>query len=200
MRLTELETAAASYSHLRGLLFVPAGVLFILSALANWDVGPLRPDWAFPIAVAVVGVVYLVLARYYADHYGRMSPSAAQQARGAVALALAVVVTLGGSLLLRSRAGWSLDLPVNAIAVSFAVVMLASYAIGVGLAAHHVAIFGALLVIGAVPLWDGEDPSNVGLLLAGVAVILSGLFDHRRFVRMFGAPHALERQDDGAGA
>ena len=34
---------------------------------------------------------------------------------------------LGGSSLLRSHAGWSLDLPVNAIAVTFAVLMLITY-------------------------------------------------------------------------
>jgi hypothetical protein len=43
-----------------------------------------------------------------------------------------------------------------------------------------------LLVVGALPVWTGEDPSNIGLLLAGVAVILSGLFDHRLFLRTFG--------------
>jgi hypothetical protein len=35
-----LETAAASYSYLRGLFFIPAGVLFMLTALENRGVGP----------------------------------------------------------------------------------------------------------------------------------------------------------------
>ena len=35
---------------------------------------------------------------------------------------------LGGATLLRSHASWSLDLPVNAIAVCFALVMLVTYA------------------------------------------------------------------------
>jgi hypothetical protein len=83
---------------------------------------------------------------------------------------------VGGSLLMRSRADWSLDLPVNAIAVSFALIVLIYYAIGVGLKVHHVIIWGALLVTGALPVWNGADPSNIGLVLAGVAVAISGVF------------------------
>ena len=86
---------------------------------------------------------------------------------------------LGGSSLLRSHAGWSLDLPVNAIAVTFAVLMLITYEVGVGLKPHHVIIWGTLLVVGALPVWNGSDPSNIGLVLAGVAVAASGVFDHR---------------------
>jgi hypothetical protein len=179
----QLETAAANYSYLRGLLFLPGGALFILAALGNWG---LLPDWAFIAGVLAIGAVSLVLVRYYGEHYGRIEPTTRQQLKGMAALGFGVAVMIGGSLALRSRASWSLDLPVNAIAVSFAVVTLASYAIGIGLKAHHIAIWGTLLVVGAVPLWTGADPSNVGLVLAGVATILSGLFDHRLFVRMFG--------------
>ena len=89
---------------------------------------------------------------------------------------------------------------VAAIAVCFALVMLASYAIGVGLSAHHVVIWGTLLVVGALPVWDGADPGNVGLALAGVAVIVSGLFDHRLFVRTFGSPSALHYENGDAAA
>ncbi len=100
---------------------------------------------------------------------------------------------------MRSRVSWSLDLPVNPIAVSFALVMLVSYAIGVGLKAHHGLIWGALLVTGALPVWNGADPSNIGLVLAGVALMVSGLFDHRLFVRTFGAASGpLEASDVGA--
>jgi hypothetical protein len=113
---------------------------------------------------------------------------------------IGAAVFVGGALLLRSRAGWSLDLPVNAIAVSFALFMLITYAIGVGLKAHHVIIWGALLVAGAMPVWNGADPSNIGLVLAGVAVMVSGVFDHRLFVHTFGSPKVLDREDSDVGA
>jgi hypothetical protein len=183
-----LETAAANYSYLRGLLYIPGGLLCIVAALGNEQVGPFRHNWFFVGAVVVLGVAAVLIARYYNEHYGRLSPSTRQHVRGAVAVALAVAVMIGGSLLLRSRADWSLDLPVNAIAVSFAAVMLITYAAGVGLRAHHVIVWGALLVAGALPVWNGDDPSNAGLAMAGVAVIVCGVFDHRLFVRTFGPP------------
>jgi hypothetical protein len=174
------------------LLFIPAGVLCVLAALGNLEVGPLRHSWVFLGAVLVIGVAYLPIARHYNQNYGRLSPSTRQQLRGALAVVIALAVTVGGSLLMRSRADWSLDLPVNAIAVSLALVMLASYAIGVGLKAHHLIIWGALLLAGALPVWTGADPSNIGLLLAGVALMANGAFDHRLFVHTFGSPKILD--------
>jgi hypothetical protein len=200
MERRHLETAAANYSYLRGLLFIPGGALCIVAALGNWGVGPLRHSWVFFAAVLVIGVASLLIARFYDENYGRLSPSTSQQVRGALAVTIGVAVMIGGSLLLRSRADWSLDLPVNAIAAAFAVVMLVSYAIGVGLKAHHVIIWGALLVAGALPVWNGADPSNIGLVLAGVAVMVSGVFDHRLFVRTFGGPKLPTLENGNAGA
>ncbi len=200
MQRGNLETAAANYSYLRGLFGIPLGGLIILAALVNWGVCPL---WAFLVAVMAAGAACLPIARYYNENYGRLSPSTRQQARGAVAAVIGVAVMGGGSVLLRGRADWSLDLPVNAIAVSFALFMLISYAIYVGLRAHHVIIWGALLVAGALPVWNGSDPSNisnVGLVLAGVAVMVSGVFDHRMFVHTFGSPRVLDREDSDVGA
>jgi hypothetical protein len=200
MQRRDLETAAASYSYLRGLLFIPLGGLFILAALGNWEVGPLRHTWAFLVVAAALGLVYLLINRYYVENYGRLTPSTRQQVRAGAAVAVAVAVVLGGSLLLRSRADWSLDLPVNAVAVTFALVMLISYGVGVGLKAHHLIIWGALLVTGALPVWDGADPSNIGLVLAGAAVMISGVFDHRVFVDTFGPPKALQCEDGDVAA
>jgi hypothetical protein len=64
--------------------------------------------------------------------------------------------------------------------------MLAYYALVSGLRAHHVVIWGSLVVIGLLPVWDGADPSNVGLVLTGAAVIVNGVFDHLVIVRTFG--------------
>jgi hypothetical protein len=36
--------------------------------------------------------------------------------------------------------------------------------------------------------------------MAGVAVMVSGVFDHRLFVRTFGAPKALTIENGNAGA
>lgn len=190
MASTDLTRAAANYSYLRGLIAVPAGAIFIASALANAEIGPFAQAWVFPVVAIAAGLACWRISRWYDAHYGRLSPSTAQLVRGGVAAAIAVTVLFGSSLLLRSAASWSLDLPVNAIAVGVGLAMLILYGIGVGLRLHHVLVWGGLVVVGAVPLWDGPDPSNVGLVLAGVATILCGLLDHRLFVQTFGAPGA----------
>lgn len=104
----------------------------------------------------------------------------------------------GRSFLLRSRMSWSLDLPVNATAVTMSLVLLLSYAAGRALKTHHLIIWGTVLVVGATPLWDGEDPSNIGLTMVGVALMVNGVFDHLLFVRTFGAPKSLQVKGDNA--
>ena len=196
MQRRELETAAANYSYLRGLLYIPVGGLFVLGALGNWEVGPLRHAWVFLLVALAIGALGLAISRYYTENYGRLTPSTGQQVRAGLGLVLAVALMLGGASLLRSHASWSLDLPVNAVAICFALLMLMSYAVGVGLRAHHVIIWGTVLVAGALPVWDGPDPSNIGLLICGAGVILTGVFDHRLFVQTFGPARAID-YDDG---
>lgn len=200
MQRRDLETAAAKYSYLRGLLYLPLGGLLVLAALGNWEVGPLRHAWVFLVVALAIGAIALAIGRYYNENYGRLTPSTRQQIRAGIGVVLAVALMLGGASLLRSHSSWSLDLPVNAIAVCFALVMLVSYAIGIGLEAHHIVIWGTVLVAGALPVWNGADPSNIGLLLAGAGVIVTGVFDHRLFVRTFGPPRALDYENGDVAA
>jgi hypothetical protein len=188
MERKRLEATTAAYTYLRGVLAIPGGLLFIIAALGNWRVGPFRHDWVFLACVVAIGAAYLLIARAYRERFGRVSPSSEQQLRTVAALALGVAVVFGGSLLLRSRASWSLDLPVNAIAVTISIMMLAAYAIGGVLRPHHVIVCGALFVAGALPVWHGADPANVGLVMCGCAVIVCGLLDHLAFTRAFPAP------------
>jgi hypothetical protein len=200
MQRRQLETAAANYTYLRGLFFIPLGGLFVLAALGNWQVGPLRHSWVFVLVAVVLGLAYLPISRYYNENYGRLTPSTRQQVLVAVGGAIGAAVVFGGSLLLRSRAGWSLDLPVNPIAITFAVVMLITYGVGVGLRAYHVIIWGTVLVAGALPVWNGADPGNIALVLAGAATMVSGVFDHRLFVQTFGPPHAVDYENGDVAA
>ena len=57
MQRRELETAAANYSYLRGLLYIPVGGLLVLSALGNWQVGPFRHPWVFLLVALVIAAV-----------------------------------------------------------------------------------------------------------------------------------------------
>ncbi|HWH93954.1 MAG TPA: hypothetical protein VNT03_08830 [Baekduia sp.] len=199
MNRRSLQSAASAYPYLRGLLAVPGGLLFVLAALGNWEWGPLRHAWAFLAMLAAIGLAVALVNNHYNEHYGRVTPSARQRARAAAATAVGAVVMFGGSLLLRSRAGWSLDLPVNPIPATFGALMLVYYSAVVGLRAHHVVIWGALLVAGALPLWDGADPSNIGLVLCGAAAIVNGVFDHRLLVRVLRASATPDLDGGHAG-
>lgn len=195
MERTHLEAAVAENSHLRGLFAVPLGGLMLLSALGNLEAGPLRHDWVF-IAVALsLLATCRPIARFYDEHYGRATPSRRRQVRGAIAVVLCVPVVIAGSLLLSSRAAWSLDLPVNPTAISFALVMLVAYAMSVGLRAHHKVVVGALLLAGLIPVWERAGASgNAGLALAGVAVAVAGVLDHRLLVQTFGPSRRLDAE------
>jgi hypothetical protein len=193
-----LRSAAAEYPYLRGLVSVPAGFLFIVAALGNAAWGPFEHAWVFVLALVLIAGVSAAIARYYNEHYGRVTPTTRQQLKGLAVGVAGVGVMIGGSLLLRSRASWSLDLPVNPIAVTFAALMLAHSAIVAGLKPHHVLVWGSLFVIGALPVWDGPDPSNTALVLCGVAVIAGGVLDHLQLVRTFG-PARLPTPDGAGG-
>jgi hypothetical protein len=200
MQRRSLESAVASYSYLRGLRLIPLGLLIVLAALTNWEVGPLRHLWVFPVAALLIGAASLPITRYYNEHYGRVRPSTRQQVREAIAVVVSLALMIGVSLLLRSHAPWSLDLPVNSAAAGWGMVMLASTAITLGVRKHRVIIWGSLLVAGLLPVWNGADPTNIGLLLAGVATIATGIFDHRLLTRTFGPPAGLSLEARDAGA
>lgn len=201
MERTKLETATAENSHLRGLFAVPLGALAVLSALGNWEAGPLRHDWVFLAGALLILATCLPIARFYNEHYGRVTPSRRQQIRAAIAVALCVPFVIGGSLLLSSRASWSLDLPVNPTAISFALVMLVTCAMSVGLRAHHRVVFGALLLAGLIPVWErAGEGGNAGLALAGVAAAVAGILDHRLIVQTFGPSRGLDADQVDVGA
>jgi hypothetical protein len=194
-----LQAVAAEYPYLRGLTAVPAGLLFVVSALGNWSWGPFaEPAFFVVVALALIGVAAAV-NRYYDGHYGRVTPSKRQRTRAAAIAVASVAAIVFGTMLLHSRASWSLDLPVNTLPVIFGAIMLVHYGTVVGLGPRHVVIWGTLVAIGLVPVWHGENPLNVGLVLTGAAVAVNGVFDHLRLVRAFGPPVAPASDPGPAG-
>jgi hypothetical protein len=201
MERTTLESAARDYSHLRGLLSVPLGTLMIIGALSNWEWGPFAHSWVFLVALVGLGGVTLAIYRYYDEHFGRITSATRDQVRAAVATIAVAAIVFGGALWLRSEAGWSLDVPVNALAAGLAAGLLTSYALTVGLRRHHLVIWGGLLVAALLPVWGGlslSDTTNIGLLLGGVAAMLSGVLDHYLLVRRFSPAQPLS-VDGGRG-
>jgi len=197
MERKDLESAAAQVTYLRGLLAVPLGLLFIATGLGNLGWGPFAESWVFIVALALIGGAYLGISRYYNDNYGRATPSRPNQwGYGVASFLLFAAGLVGGTIL-----DHTFDVPVSAFAISFALAMLAWFAICVGLRAHHLVIWGALLVVGLVPVWGSlADKISVGWLPIGVATIVAGLFDHRALVESFGPGRDLSLETSSAGA
>ena len=142
-----LEHAAVSYAHLRGLLLIPVGALFSSRARQlgrRADLGARRRRRGHRL-------LWLAIRHHYREHYGSVRTSPRQQVRDTLALVLACAIVVGVSILLH-------DLPVNAIAIGFAVAMGIGYALGPGLRTHHIVILGALLVAGALPSGTAPTP------------------------------------------
>ena len=191
-----LESTAANYPYLQGLWAVPMGLLFSLAGIANLQDGP-SGSWLMAIAGGVLllcGAGSLLIARYYREHYGRVTPTRSRQARyaGAVVAWVAVLFVGANKYLL-----WSPDGPFCVFAAAFALATLAYYAILVGLREHHIVIWGAVLVAGLVPIWGGlgADRDALAMLPLGGALIASGLLDHRLLVRSFASSKSLNLAD-----
>src|SRR3954451_2325375 len=125
MDTTHLQSTAAEHRYLRGLIQVPLGLLFIAAALGNEHWGPLKHDWVFVAVLVLLAGAALAINRFYDEHYGRVTPTADREAKAIALGLLAAPVLCGLALLLRSRADWSLALPVNPIPAVFGLTMLA---------------------------------------------------------------------------
>jgi len=143
------------------------------------------------------GVAWLI-ARHYRERYGEVTPTASRRVRNAAAtVAWATVLFVGASRWLF----WSPDSPRCIYAAAFALATLAYYAVLLGLRAHHVAIWGAVLVVGLVPVWGGLGPDRDALAMfpLGLALIASGLLDQRLLARSFDSAVGPRREASHVG-
>jgi len=179
----ELETAAARATYLRGLTAVPLGLLFVITGVGNLGWGPLGEPVVFLACVTALAAGYAAVTGYYNDRYGRVRLDRRRQLRFTVASFACFGIGLIGGTMLDFR----LDLPSSAFAVTFGVAMLAWFAICTGLRRDHLLVWGALIVIGLLPVWGSlDDRASAGWLPVGVATIVAGILDHRALVRSFG--------------
>lgn len=176
MERDELQVAAATVTHLRGLLAIPAGLLFINTGLSNLGWGPFGPARAFIPTLIALAVLYALLDRYYVARYGRVSVRFVHHLGYAAAIGTGMIV---GNIL-----DFRLTPPVSLFASMFAIGMLIWFARFVGIQRRHVVIWGGLLVVALIPIWDSFDDSvSVAWIPIGVATILAGVFDHLALVR-----------------
>jgi hypothetical protein len=183
MERRELERSAARVTYLRGLLAVPFGLVLLASAAGNLDWGPYRNGAVFIVTVLVLGAVAWVIYRWYDQHYGRVRLTVRQQRR----MTAASFTCFGIGLSLGAYLDFHLDVPISVTLVLFGMAMLVWFAVCVGLRPDHLVVWGTLIVVGLVPVWDRfDDRTSVAWLPMGVAVIVAGLLDHLALVRRFG--------------
>lgn len=198
----QLEAAGAGYPlvHVQGLYAVPAGLLWFLIGLSNVE----ERRVAGPILVAgfllcLVGVAGAGL--FYRRTYGRVTPTRERQVRYYVAFAAGFVVFIAADQLARSILGRPPTVGVSTMAAAWALGSLAFYAMSSGLRAHHVVIWGALLIAGLLPVWGtGVDRDAMAAFPIGLATIVSGVFDHRLIAQTFKAYEGLRLENSDAGA
>lgn len=183
MERRELETAAARATYLRGLTAVPLGMLFLLTGLGNLGWDPVQGPVVFLACLLVLAGAYAGIVRYYNVNYGRVRIAKRLQLRFSIAcFACFGTALVGGSLL-----DFRLDLSINLFVVSFGVAMLVWFAICTGLSKDHFVVWGALIVVGLIPVWGGPvDNAAAGWLPIGVATIIAGILDHHALGRSFG--------------
>ena len=183
MERRELEATAARGTYLRGLLAVPYGLLFLMIGIGNLGWTPLGDPLVFLTCLVALAALAFAINRYYNDHYGRVRLLTSQQGR----FALASLACFGIPMILGAILDFRLDLPISLFDVLFGAGMLIWFHLCVGLRPDHLIVWGALIVVGLVPLWGGfGDRASVGWLPIRVATIVAGLLDHRALARPFG--------------
>jgi hypothetical protein len=184
MERARLESAAANYVALRGLLMIPTGILIIVAALSNLEWGPFRHLWTFWATAAVAVTASLLILRHYNGTYGRITPSTRTRMTAAAWTLVTVAVTVGWM-----QVTWSLNLPLSGSTILFAGIIVVQYALSrVRLRRHHLIASGALLIAGLIPVWGGLTPDtrfSLGMILGGTAITVVGIFDHVALKRAF---------------
>jgi hypothetical protein len=201
MERKTFESAAANYPHvhLQGLYAVPFGFIWVLTGLSNLQSKSVAPVILGCGVLLCLGALGLI-GRYYANSFGRVTPTRSRQVRYFVALPLSFAVFVGVDQLARSVLGRPPGQPVSTYAISWAVGMLVFYASTVGLRAHHLVIWGSLLVAGLLPIWGlGADRDAVAMFPIGAATVLSGVLDHRLFVRSLASWHGRDLETSSVG-
>ena len=196
----QLESAGATYPHMHvhmlGLYGIPAGLLWFLIGLYNLAEPPVGP-WILGGGTLLCLAAWAGVSLYYQHNFGRVTPVRSRQVRYLVAAGAGCAVfvaadVLGIAILGRHQ-------PVSIMAAGWALGMLVFYATIGGLRAHHIVIWGSVLVAGLLPIWGGVDVNAAACFAIGAATIASGLFDHRLLVRTFSSGKDLNLEDSNAG-
>jgi hypothetical protein len=199
----QLESAGANYpfySGIQGLYGIPLGLMYCFVALSNTSTKPLSP-WAVGGGVLLGALAFWAVNRYYQHRFGVVTPTRSRKVRTLVAAGAGFGVYIVAYQLARAVLGQPPRQPVSTMAATFALGMVVFYAMNTGLKAHHIVIWGSLLVAGLMPIW-GLDVNRdaIAYFQIGAASVASGLLDHRLLVRTFKSYQVLDLENTHAGS
>lgn len=197
----QLESAAATYPymHIQGLYGVPFGLIWFLIGLSNLQKEPV-PGWVLGGCALVALATLVGVHLYYQRNFGRVTPTRSRQIRYGVAAVAGFAVYVAADQLARIILGRPPQQPVSTTIAAWALGMLVFYLLIGGLKAHHIVIWGALIVAGLLPIWGlGVDRDALAAFPIGAATIVSGLFDHRLLVQTFRSYAGLNLEESDAG-
>ncbi len=194
MDRNSLLEAGPTYTYLRGLLAVPIGVLFLLAGATNLEWGPFGSPWLFWIGALSCLAAGVLVDRWYRRHYGRVTPPRETRIQDALWTLFGVAAVIGFAV------GDSvLDLPVNGYVLAYALIMFGYIATSIGVQLRHAVVWGAVLLAGFLPVWNGVDEISVGVLPMGIATVIGGLLDHSVLVANLG-PSRVSARNGNVGA
>lgn len=201
MERTQWESAALSYpqQYVQGLYAIPAGVTWFMIGFSNLGQQPLS-YWMLASGLLLCLGLWLGITRYYQNNYGRVTPTKSTRMRSGVAIVISFAVFVGADQLLRIMFGRPPDRSISSYTSSWALAMLVFFVITTGLKLHHIVIWSSLLIAGLLPIWGlGLDRDAIASFPIGVALILSGLLDHRLLVRDLNITRSLYLDNSNAG-
>lgn len=185
MERKEFEVAALSFpqQYVQGLYAIPAGIIWFFIGFSNLGQKPLAFCFILAGVLLCLGS-WFVVVRHYQNNFGRVTPTKSRRMRSGVAMVISFAVFVIADQLLRISFGRPPRLPISSYSTAWALAMLVFFAMTTGLKLHQIVIWGALFVLGLLPIWGlGIDRDAIASFPIGVASIFSGLIDHRLLVR-----------------
>ncbi len=202
MERKQIEAVALNYppQYVQGLYAIPIGIGWFMTGLTNLISQP-TASWILVGGLLLCLGAWLGITRYYQNNFGRATPTKSRRIRYGLAIFTSFVVFIGADQLTRIMFGRPPDRPMSSYAASWSLGMLVFFGMTIGVKMHHIVIWGSLFVIGVLPIWGlNANRDAIAAFPIGVAIILSGLMDHRLLVRASNVTRnlTLENNNDEA--
>jgi hypothetical protein len=198
----QLESAGTKYPiNFDGLYAVAFGVLLCAGIGLPNLLDQTVHGWWFSSANLVFCFVSNDFRLYYAETFGRATPTRARQLRCFGAAVTAIGVGLALHYLIGRVTGWPAEGRVNPLLLCIALGGLVFYAINARLRAFQVVLWLALAAAAITPWWSRSvDRDAIAWLIVGAGFVIIGVIEHAEIVRTFHAYEHIALEDSDVPA